>query len=101
MKSDTSSLIARAKSNPVLTVLAFALVVLFVLMGMILYKLFADSQRDQEYLNHLAELRASTFRLSSLTRDATSGNEQAFSDLQGVVASMDTTWHRQKPGISS
>ncbi len=96
MKSDSASLFARAKSNPVLATFVVGLVVLFVLMGLILYKLFTDSQRDQNYLRMAAELRAQSYRLTSLSRDATAGDEQAFNELQGVVANMDRTWSRLK-----
>ncbi|MFL0804012.1 MAG: methyl-accepting chemotaxis protein [Agarilytica sp.] len=96
MKTDSASLISRAKTNPVLATFVFGLLVLFALMGVILYKLFTDSQRDQSYLTMVADLRAQSYRLSSLSRDATAGDEVAFGELQGVVASMDRTWSRLK-----
>lgn len=92
MKTDTANLFARAKANPVLAIFVFGLFVLVALMGLILYQLFADSRRDQSYLNMVANLRASSYRLTSLSRDATGGNEKAFADLQAVVAAMDNTW---------
>ncbi len=94
MKTDSANLLARAKSNPVLAILVAALLVLFGLMGLILYKLFSDSQRDQSYLNQTSDLRASSYQLTSLSRDATGGGEQAFADLQSVVAAMDASWLR-------
>ncbi len=96
MKTDSAGLFAKAKSNPVLATFVVGLIVLFVLMGLILYKLFTDSQRDQDYLRMAAELRAQSYRLTSLSRDATAGDEQAFNELQSVVASMDRTWSRLK-----
>jgi len=51
-----------------------------------------DASRDQQYLQLSAELRALSYRVTSLSRDATSGNEAAFAELQQVVESMDKTW---------
>jgi len=92
MKTDSGNLFVKAKQSPLLAAFVFAIVVLFGLMGSILYKLFTDSQRDQNYLNMVSDLRATSYRLTSLSRDATAGNEQAFSELQSVVAGMDSTW---------
>ncbi len=100
MKTESAGLFSRAKSNPVLASFVVALLVLFALIGLILYQLFADSQRDQSYLNILADLRASSYRLTSLSRDATGGEESAFSELQGVVAGMDSAWLKLKASDS-
>lgn len=96
MKSDTGSLLLRAKSNPILASLIVFLVVLFIAMGAIFYKLFTDSQRDQEYLRSAADLRASSYQLTALSRDATAGDEEAFSELANVVNGMDRTWSQLK-----
>lgn len=96
MKTDSANLFTRAKSNPVLAVFVVGLMVLIALMGVILYKLFTDSQRDQSYLNMVADLRASSYQLTSLSRDATGGDEQAFGELERVVKRMDSTWSRLK-----
>jgi len=92
MKTDSANLIARAKSNPVLAILVAALLVLFGLIALILYKLFSESQRDQNYLNLSSDLRASSYQLTSLSRDATGGDEASFGSLQSVVAGMETSW---------
>ncbi|MFT5082626.1 MAG: twitching motility protein PilJ [Lentisphaeria bacterium] len=92
MKTDSVNLLGRAKSNPFLAALILALIGLFVLMGAIVFKLFADSKQDQQYLNALSDLRASSYRLTALSRDSTAGNEAAFGELQAVVASMDSHW---------
>jgi len=57
-----------------------------------------DASRDQQYLQLSAELRALSYRVTSLSRDATSGNEAAFAELQQVVESMDRTWGQLRSG---
>ena len=94
MKSETVNFFSRFKSNPLLAALIIALVVFLGLIGGVVYQLFADGQRDQEYVQMVAELRASSYRLTSLTRDATAGSEPAFGDLAAVVQSMEKTWQR-------
>lgn len=94
MKTDSSSLISRAKSNPVLASLVLAMTVLLVLIVLIIYQLFAESQRDQSYVQMISELRAQSYRLTSLSRDSTGGDEDSFTELQGVIANMDRTWQR-------
>lgn len=92
MKSDSEGLLARAKTNPVLAILITGLVVLTGLIGLIIYELFSYAQRDQQYLQQASDLRASSFRLASLSRDATAGREEAFGDLKEVVSSMERSW---------
>ena len=100
MKTKSSSLNVRAKSNPVLALLIFALVGFVALMGVIIYVLFRDAARDQDYLQRTGELRALSYRVSTLARDATAGNSDAFSELRGVTTEMDTTWARLKASDS-
>ncbi|WP_019603725.1 methyl-accepting chemotaxis protein [Teredinibacter turnerae] len=92
MKSDSEGLLARAKTNPVLAILITGLVILTGLIGLIIYELFSYAQRDQQYLQQASDLRASSFRLASLSRDATAGREEAFGDLKEVVSSMERSW---------
>lgn len=92
MKTDSASLFSRAKSKPLLAAFIFGLlgmIVLMVITGVILVR---DNQRDQNYLTMVADLRASSYQLISLSRDATAGDEQAFTDLEALVASMNKTW---------
>ncbi|TVZ37236.1 twitching motility protein PilJ [Alteromonadaceae bacterium 2753L.S.0a.02] len=96
MKSDSEGLLVRAKTNPVLAILIVGLVVLTALIGLVIYELFTNAQRDQQYLQLASDLRASSFRLASLSRDATSGREQAFKDLQDVVTGMERSWSQLK-----
>ena len=51
-----------------------------------------EAGNDQRYLQNVGDLRAQAYRLTSLSRDATSGNQQAFEDLSSVVNSMSSTW---------
>lgn len=92
MKTDSASLFSRAKSKPLLAAFIFGLLAMIILMVAIGVILVRDSQRDQSYLTMVADLRASSYQLISLSRDATAGDEQAFTDLQALVARMDSTW---------
>lgn len=100
MKTDSVNVVGRAKANPILAVFVVGLLILVALMGGILYKLFTDSQRDQSYLNLVSELRASSYQLTSLSRDATGGDEQAFGELERVVNRMDASWSKLKASDS-
>ncbi|PCK10001.1 MAG: chemotaxis protein [Alteromonadaceae bacterium] len=94
MKSETGSLFSRVKTNPVLASLVVAFIVLLGMISFIVYQMVIDSNRDQQYISDIAELRALSFRLTSLSREATQGDEDAFEDLKGVVAGMGNIWQR-------
>ncbi len=94
MKADTAGLITRMKNNPIMMALVVILVLAIVMMGYIAFVLFQDSQRDQNYQQLTADLRASSFELTALSRDATAGDEAAFASLERVLASMDSSWRR-------
>lgn len=96
MKSDSVGMFARAKTNPVLAILIIGLVVLTALIGLVIYQLIRNAEQDQRYLQLASDLRASSFRLASLSRDATSGNEEAFGHLGDVVAGMERSWTELK-----
>ncbi len=94
MKADTAGLITRIKNNPIMMSLITVLVISVAVMVYIAVVLFKDAQRDQVFQQRLAELRASSFQLTSLSRDATAGDEEAFVDLERVVSTMDSTWNQ-------
>lgn len=94
MKGDASSLFARTKENPLLVAFIAILVGSVVVMVVIAYNLFQNSQRDQEYLQLVADLRASSYQLTALSQDATAGDAEAFTALSALVKSMDGTWRR-------
>ncbi|WP_096085652.1 methyl-accepting chemotaxis protein [Agaribacterium haliotis] len=91
MKADTAGLFSRMKDNPVMLALIAMLLISVGVMAYIAYVLFQDSKRDQGYLQLVADLRASSFQLTSLSRDATAGDEQAFESLSQVVKAMSET----------
>lgn len=94
MKTESKSFVASYKANPGV---AFAIVLLVVSLGAMIgayIMVQKDAMNDQRYLQQVAELRAQAYRLTSLSRDATSGNEKAFGDLTGVIANMDSTWNK-------
>lgn len=94
MKSDSMGLFARAKANPFLASLVVALAICGVLMAAIIYLLLQDASRDQRYLQLIGNLRASSYQLTSLSRDATAGNQEAFTQLGQVVGNMEANWQR-------
>ena len=96
MKTESAGLFSRFKSNPVLAVLLFLLVGCVVVMGFIVAQLLTYSDKDQHLRELVAELRASSYQLTSLSRDATAGNKQAFERLSRLVIRMDNTWNQFK-----
>ena len=77
-----------------MAILAAALLVVLVLMGASFYLVQQNTAKDQSYLQLTAELRALSFRVTSLAREATSGNEQAFPELAKVITEMGGLWDR-------
>ena len=98
MKADGIGLINRIKDNPVIASLVAIIVLSVVVMGYIAFVLIQDAQRDRAYQQRIAELRASSFQLTSLSRDATAGDEAAFGALESVVKSMDSNWKALRSG---
>ncbi|HEY7773298.1 MAG TPA: methyl-accepting chemotaxis protein [Marinagarivorans sp.] len=94
MKNDSDGLWSRIKSNRFLAILVLMLLGFVVLTGVIDYRLRQDSAQDQVYKQMVADLRAASYQLTSLSRDATAGNKQAFAKLEKVVADMDQTWSK-------
>ncbi|GGY82621.1 protein PilJ [Cellvibrio zantedeschiae] len=94
MKADSKSLVGAYKTSPgifyAVVIGALSLIAFFVT-G---YLVYSDGVKDQSNLQQIAELRAQAYRLTSLSRDATSGSEKAFGELSGVVSKMDTTWNQ-------
>src|SRR5690606_20172114 len=92
MKTESRTVAASLKANPAMVVAALLLVVLLVATIVVYLNVQEGVESDQRYLQEAAELRAQAYQLTSLTRDATSGNEVAFEELQGVMTSMNATW---------
>lgn len=92
MRADASGLITRIRANPILMSLVAIFVLSLALMAYIGFVLFQDSLKDRRYQQNLAELRANSFQLSSLARDATAGDAESFDTLEKVIAQMDQDW---------
>ena len=92
MKSNSPGKGSGRTSSPLLKILILLLLGFLAVMGYVAFKLFDDSQKDQNYLKLLSDLRASSYRLVTLSRDATNGSKEAFASLNGVVTEMDDTW---------
>ena len=100
MKGESGNFIKQIKANPLLAALVLALVAFLLLIGGVIYQLFSDASRDQSYVQMLSDLRVSSYRLASLTREATAGGETAFDELEQVVQNMDGTWQKLRASDS-
>ncbi|WP_041522173.1 methyl-accepting chemotaxis protein [Gilvimarinus agarilyticus] len=92
MKTESRTIAATLKGNPAIVLVGVLLVALIIAMAVIFTIVNRDSDRDAFYEQQAAELRAQAYRLTSLARDATSGNEDAFGELETVVNTMSETW---------
>ncbi len=92
MKTESGGLFSRFKSNPLLAFLIVLLIGCVVVVGLIVTQILAFTDKDQQLRDYVAELRASSLQLTSLSRDATAGNKQAFDKLSRLIQKMDGTW---------
>ncbi len=80
-------------SKPILVLsAAFIALVAFVIINLAV--VYFDGVRDRQNLDRVSELRAQSYRLTSLSRDATNGEEVAFAELQSVVNQMEAGWQQ-------
>ena len=82
----------KSKNKSLITFLSVLLMVVVVFLGFNLLMVFNQNARDQESLQLTSELRALSYRLVSLSRESTAGNEGAFDELQGLVDRMQESW---------
>ncbi len=98
MKADSKSLVGVYKTSPNIVyavVLGALSLIAFFATGYIVY---SDGGKDQQSLQQVAELRAQAYRLTSLSRDATSGSEKAFGELANVITKMEASWSQLRSG---
>jgi twitching motility protein PilJ len=88
----SDGLMSRIKQNRFMSILIVALIGFCVLTGIIDFRLRQEAAQDQVYKQWVADLRAASFQLTALSRDATGGNKTAFAKLDKVVEDMDQTW---------
>jgi len=99
MKTDNK--FSTAKSNPIM-VIAILLAVISAVAAVAFFVIVQQNvSKDQSYLAQVADLRAQAYRLTGLSRDATSGDEKAFGELSSVVDSMGKTWETLRRGDDS
>src|SRR4051812_13503388 len=94
MKADSKGLVSSYKTNPGVfyaVVLGALSLIAFFVTGYIVY---SDGVKDQSNLQQVAELRAQAYRLTALSRDATSGSEKAFGELSSVISKMEASWNQ-------
>lgn len=94
MKTESRTIAATIKGNPAI-VLSVVLLAVFIIATVVVFSLVQrGADNDQRYLNETAELRAQAYQLSALARDATSGDDDAFGELENVVNIMSASWER-------
>ncbi len=94
MKTESSGLFSRLKSNKIMALLVFVLVCFVIVIGFMVAKLLAFSEGDQKLKDMVSELRASSYQLAVLADAAIEGDKKAFGKLDRVVNRMDETWNR-------
>lgn len=82
----------KSKNKSLITFMSVLLMAVVVFLGFNLLVVFNQNIRDQESLQLMSELRALSYRLVSLSQESTAGNEDAFDELQGLVAQMQASW---------
>ncbi|MBK8188231.1 MAG: type IV pili methyl-accepting chemotaxis transducer N-terminal domain-containing protein [Cellvibrio sp.] len=97
MKTD-KKVSTSAKVNPTMVIATILAVISLVAAVVSIIVVLRDSGKDQTYLTQAADLRAQAYRLTGLSRDATSGDEKAFTDLAAVIESMSKTWEMLRAG---
>lgn len=88
----TDSKIASFRASPQMVGAILLLIVSVAAMVFFYLMVQRGATNDQNYIQQVADLRAQAYRLTSLSRDATSGDEKAFDELTGVVSTMGKTW---------
>ena len=96
MKTDNK--LGAAKSNPTMVIATLLAVIMAVAAVACFVIVQQNVSKDQSYLAQAADLRAQAYRLTGLSRDATSGDEKAFAELSGVVDTMGKTWDQLRRG---
>ncbi|SEA22431.1 methyl-accepting chemotaxis protein [Microbulbifer marinus] len=94
MKTGSQSSFSALRSNP--AALFMGLLVLATLAGLIvsIYLVQTQGDRDKEYLQQVAELRALSYQVVSYAPAATAGDEEAFAELEKVIGQMSSTWNK-------
>ena len=94
MKTDSKITAFKAKPAMIFAVVLFVLSLVAIVGAYIIVQ--QDASNDQRYIQQVADLRAQAYQLTSLARDATSGDDKAFDQLTSVVSGMGSTWEMLK-----
>lgn len=92
MKTESRSPLTAIKASPGISIAVLLLIVCFAAIAVSYFIVQKDADNDQRYLQQVSDLRAEAYRLTALSRDATSGDEEAFTELSGVLSTMSSTW---------
>ncbi|MEX1032821.1 MAG: methyl-accepting chemotaxis protein [Cellvibrionaceae bacterium] len=94
MKIESKNIFASMKDNSLTTLLVLMLVISLAAVAVSLFLVQRDNERDQRYLQLVSELRVLSYQVTTLSRDATNGSDEAFGELEQVLADMGRTWDR-------
>lgn len=84
----------KANVSKLTLLLSTAFIVLVALVVFNLVAVFLDAARDRRNLDLASDLRALSYRVSGLARDATNGSQEAFAELEDVMAQMTAGWEQ-------
>jgi len=92
MKTGSQSSFSALRSNP--AALFMGLLVIATLAGLIasIWLVQTQADKDKDYLQDVAELRALSYQVVSFAPAATAGDEEAFADLERTINQMAATW---------
>lgn len=74
--------------------LVSVLVLLVMYLGYNIFTLFQDGEKDRVGMQLTSDMRALSYRLSGLAREASNGTAPAFAELDQVVTQMQVNWDR-------
>lgn len=93
MKNESRNLVSAVRTNRTMTLLVVALFLGLIATVASVIMVQRGASQDQQHLQTIAELRALSYRVTSLSRESTSGNEEAFAELRTVLNSMQAAWN--------
>ncbi|MDX2464138.1 MAG: methyl-accepting chemotaxis protein [Porticoccus sp.] len=89
-----------SKTNSSIVALSVILAVVVIFLGYNLLTVFQQASQDQGNLQLASEMRAQSYRLVGLSREATAGEETAFAELQAVANQMEKSWTTLNANLS-
>lgn len=89
-----------SKTNTLIILLFIVLASVVIFLGYNLLTVFQHNSQDQNNLQLASEMRAQSYRLVGLSREATAGEAGVFAELQSVVSQMEKGWNTLNSSLS-